>query len=73
MHYKNGRPAKAGDKVIDTNSGHTGILHSPISGSTTCNGRLAVTTPSDPFINLKDCLHIDDVKAATIPDTSPQP
>lgn len=76
MHYKNGREAKAGDKVIQlVASPHTaGIVHSLAAGSTSCNARLAITSPNDPYINLHDCLHLDDIAAASIPDcTKPEP
>lgn len=32
-----------------------------------CNGRLAITTTSDPVANLRDCVHIDDVATAFPP------
>ncbi|MFZ3043884.1 MAG: hypothetical protein WA058_02120 [Minisyncoccia bacterium] len=72
MHYKNGREAKEGDKVVCIGGGMivTGILHSVNAQSDTCNGRLAPTSQSDPYVNIKDCLHIDDVAAAEIPDTT---
>lgn len=70
MHYKNGRPAKQGDKVLNLESGQSGILHSLNAESNTCNGRLTATSASDSYVTLKECLHIDDVKAAEIPDTS---
>jgi hypothetical protein len=72
MHYKNGREAKPGDKVINLATGQTGMLHSTQPGSDTCNGRLALLTPKDPYINIKDCLHLEDVAAAVIPDKSKQ-
>lgn len=85
MHYKNGREAKNGDKVVmipdypkDANgrsmgSPVVGILYDAIPGNDTCNGKLAVTKPNDPCPNLKDCLHLDDVLAvlpSDVPDTS---
>lgn len=76
MHYKNGREAKNGDKVVLIPSWGTpvvGILYDAVAGNDHCNGRLAVTSPSDPSPNLKDCLHLDDVlKAlpAEVPDSS---
>ncbi len=71
MHYKNGREAKAGDRVVQVVHGTvSGILHSVNPGCDTCNGRIAQTTPSDPYVNINDCLHIDDVAAAIIPDSS---
>ncbi len=64
MHYKNGREAKNGDKVVYIPSWGTptiGILYDATAGNDTCNGKLAVTSPQDPYPNLAECLHIDDV------------
>ncbi len=71
MHYKNGRPAKAGDRVVQVAGGTaSGILHSVNAQSTTCNGRVATITSNDPYVNISDCLHVDDVAAANIPDST---
>ena len=70
MHYKNGREAKAGDIVVSLALGVAGILHGLNAQSTTCNGRLAALKSNDPYVTLSECLHIDDVTAATIPDSS---
>lgn len=70
MHYKNGREAKPGDKIINLTTGLAGVLHSPNPGSTTCNGRLAAINQNDPYVTLSDCLHVDDIAAADIPDIS---
>lgn len=72
MHYKNGRPAKNGDRVVDTRNGIVGILHSTNANATSCNGRVATQNPNDAYVTLGDCLHVDDIAgaAATIPDTS---
>lgn len=70
MHYKNGRPAKEGDKVINLTTGESGIVHSSNAGSETCNARLAQPTPNDPWVTLGECLHFDDIAAAAIPDSS---
>jgi hypothetical protein len=70
MHYKNGRPAKSGDSIVDLDSGVSGILHSPTAQSDTCNGRIAVKSLSDPYVTLKNCLHVDDIKSASVPDSS---
>lgn len=67
MHYKNGRPANNGDKVIlipSYGAPVVGILYDAIAGNDTCNGRIAPTSPTDPMPNLKEVLHIDDVIAA---------
>jgi hypothetical protein len=67
MHYKNGREAKAGDKVISINNGNvvTGIIHSLQANGGTCNARVAVTTQSDPYVTMSECMHVDDVVKAT--------
>ena len=70
MHYKNGREAKPGDKVVVLPSGRAGILHSVNANSTTCNGRLAQTTENDAYVTLSECLHMDDIAAANISDSS---
>lgn len=61
MHYKNGRPAKAGDKVFDLKNGNTGIIYNLNSIAQTCNGRLVKTSDSDPYVTLSDCAHVDDI------------
>jgi len=70
MHYKNGREAKNGDKVVHfspyTGTVTSGILYDAIAGVDYCNGRIAVTSPTDPCPNLRECLHADDVKEAVI-------
>lgn len=74
MHYKNGRPAKNGDRIVKVSSYGppvAGILYDArADGGSDCNGRIALPTPSDPVADLKECLHADDVLAATIPDTT---
>lgn len=73
MHYKNGREAKNGDKVIvipQSGPPFAGILYDAQAGNDYCNGRVAITSQSDPMPNLKECLHVDDVKQAEVPDTS---
>lgn len=67
MHYKNGRKAQNGDKVIllpDPQYGGgmplVGILYDAKMNNDYCNGKLAVTKPNDPVPNLRDCLHIED-------------
>lgn len=74
MHYSNGREAKAGDLVVLVSDKYaapvTGILHSLVAGSETCNARLALVTPNDPHVTIGSCLHIDDIRAWAIPDSS---
>lgn len=67
MHYKNGREAHNGDKVVLIPSYGPpviGILYDATAGNDFCNGRLAPISPSNPNPNLKECLHLDDVLAA---------
>lgn len=77
MHYKNGREAKNGDKVvlIPAHYGNPliGILYDAVPGNDSCNGKLATTHPSDPCPNLSDCLHLDDVLAAVAIAKAPTP
>ena len=85
MHFKNGREAKNGDKVVlmpeypKDAQGRSlvtpvvGILYDANPGNDYCNGKIAVIAPNDPCPNLKECLHLDDVLAALpaeIPDSS---
>lgn len=69
MHYANGRVAKNGDRVIripanDYGKPIIGILHDAIVGNDTCNGSLAIPNANDPMVNLQECLHLDNLKAA---------
>lgn len=78
MHYKNGREAKNGDKVVvvPAYAGAApffGILYDAVAGNDFCNGRVALTQYNDPTSNLKECLHLEDFIAALpidVPDTS---
>ena len=73
MHYKNGREAKNGDKVVlvpEYGQPVAGILYDAVAGNDTCNGRIARIRSDDPMPNLKECLHADDVRKAEIPDSS---
>lgn len=66
MHYKNGREAKNGDKVVllpSYGNPVVGILYDAVAGNDFCNGRIVPILSSDPIPNLKECLHLDDVLA----------
>ena len=70
MHYKNGREAKNGDKVIlipGYGAPVVGILYDAVAGNDFCNGKIAPTSPTDPMPNLAECYHIDDVVNALEP------
>jgi hypothetical protein len=69
LHYKNGREAKVGDKVMLFPTNGTpvvGILYDAVAGNNYCNGRIALVTGTDPYPNLREVLHVDDVKAAVL-------
>ena len=66
MHYRNGREAKNGDKIVqlETGSGKIvafGVLHSAAPGNDYCNGNIAVIQASNVGACMVDCLHADDV------------
>lgn len=63
MHYRNGREAKNGDKMVMLNEGTIaafGVLHSATPGNDYCNGEIAEIKQTE-MACLCDCLHIDDV------------
>lgn len=67
MHYRNGREAKNGDKVVKLSfeGGQIvsfGVLHSATPGNDYCNGSIAPIT-NDTGACMVDCLHVDDVAA----------
>lgn len=79
MHYKNGREAKNGDRVVlITSYGSSygavaGVLYDAVAGNDHCNGKIAITSNNDPCPNLKECLHVDDIAAADVPDSTTKP
>ncbi|MGG6461417.1 hypothetical protein [Solilutibacter silvestris] len=72
MHYRNGREAKNGDKIVSLSgygSAHLsinaiGILFDAKPGNDYCNGSVA-STIGGPVVGacLCDCLHVEDVVA----------
>lgn len=63
MHYRNGREAKNGDRVLQIGFDGKliiGILHDAVAGNDYCNGSLAqpITTSGACLI---DCLHVEDI------------
>ena len=65
MHYRNGREAKNGDKIIrlSVDGGKIecmGELQGAIPGNDFCNGRI-VPIPTEEYACLCDCLHVDDL------------
>ncbi len=63
MHYRNGREAKNGDKIIQLNDGKitaVGILYDAKPGNDWCNGNIAPIHGVTGAC-MCDCLHVDDV------------
>ena len=70
MHYRNGREAKNGDKVIQLQMDTAtplgvGILHDATPGNDYCNGSIAPIT-FGPGACLCDCIHVDDFAAMLV-------
>lgn len=73
MHYRNGREAKNGDKIVQLNGGKifaSGQLQNATPGNDYCNGQIVVTGTdysAGPAVIVGacmcDCLHVDDVAA----------
>ncbi len=66
MHYRNGREAQNGDKIVKLNGGTVvsfGVLHSATPGNDYCNGYIAPVQSVTDYACMVDCLHIDDVAA----------
>ena len=65
MHYRNGREAKNGDKIVqfDDKGAVTafGVLHSAVPGNDYCNGYIAIIQPANNYACMVDCLHVEDV------------
>jgi hypothetical protein len=70
MHYRNGREAKNGDKVVELNSEgkvvKSGTLVEAVAGNDYCNGQIVTSVYGSPVALvtgacLVDCLHVDDV------------
>lgn len=66
MHYRNGREAKNGDKIVRVNmeTGKIeayGVLYDAVSENSFCNGYIAPEISQGNYACICDCLHIDDV------------
>jgi hypothetical protein len=69
MHYRNGREAKNGDKIVQIGGYGSeggkieavGVLHSATPGNDYCNGNIAPTQSPTVTACLCDCLHVDDL------------
>jgi len=70
VHYRNGREAKNGDKIVQLGgygSGAqivaVGVLYDAKPGSDHCNGGIAPIQGNVTGACLCDCLHVDDLAA----------
>jgi hypothetical protein len=67
MHYRNGREAKNGDRIIRLNGGvpvECSILFDAVAGNDYCNGNVAPALASlGSGACLVDALHVDDIAA----------
>jgi hypothetical protein len=70
MHYRNGREAKNGDKIVQIGGYGTssqivavGVLYDATPGNDHCNGTIAPTQHPQTAACLCDCLHVDDLAA----------
>lgn len=64
MHYRNGRPAENGDKIVKIENGKIvafGVLHSAVPGNDYCNGNIAIIQSPTDYACMVDCLHVEDV------------
>ncbi len=68
MHYRNGREAKNGDRIVQLSMDDSGkivgvgILYDAVPGNDYCNGMIAPTA-FGPGACLVDALHIEDLAA----------
>lgn len=69
MHYRNGREAKNGDKLVqignDGKIAGVGILYDAMPGNDYCNGSVA-PLPAGTGACLVDCIHLDDLAAILV-------
>ena len=65
MHYRNGKEAKNGDKIVQIGSNGEitaiGVLHSATPGNDYCNGFIAPIQPTNTGACMVDCLLVEDV------------
>lgn len=75
MHYRNGREAKNGDKIVQIQTIYgadgkqsitlmaVGVLYDAKPGNDFCNGSIAPVQQTITGVCMCDCLHVDDVAA----------
>lgn len=62
MHYRNGREAKNGDKIVRLSDGRVdafGTLQGATPGNDYCNGDIIHESGHKTYACLCDCLHVD--------------
>lgn len=69
MHYRNGREARNGDKIVQLDGTGKlvafGVLHSAVPGNDYCNGSIAAIQ-QQPGACIVDCLHVEDLEALLV-------
>lgn len=65
MHYRNGKEAKNGDKIVSLGANGeiiaVGVLHSAVPGNDYCNGYIAPIQNPQYGACICDCLLVGDV------------
>ena len=64
MHYRNGKEAKNGDKIVRLEGGKIvafGVLHGAVPGNDHCNGNIAIVQSANEYACMCDRLHIEDI------------
>jgi hypothetical protein len=65
MHYRNGKEAKNGDKIVQIGENGeitaVGVLHSAIPGNDYCNGYIAPTQSPVTGACMVDCITVEDL------------
>ena len=64
MHYRNGREAKKGDRIVKLEGGRVvafGVLYHVTPGNDYCNGDIGPAQPMNDYACLCDCLNVEDV------------
>lgn len=68
MHYRNGRQAQNGDKIVKLNDlGQVvafGVLHSAVPRNKYYNRYITAIQPPNDYACMVDCLHVDDLAVA---------
>ena len=65
MHYRNGREAQNGDRIVKLAGGKIvsyGVLYGATPGNDYCNGSIAPAQTTVDYACMVDCLHVDDLE-----------